>query len=139
MIPIAQGGPPPDANAIDADELDALVRDSGLVPLLLTSAGDAKHSDLVLCYHVDELAAGRSTIVGIPMWIDYAGGPIHCGDSLLSVWHEHRIDDVRRLTKEFHSPYNRGAGSLDQDELDGAKNRLAAVEALVHALAERTR
>jgi hypothetical protein len=129
--PTARGGPAEHANALEEDELAVHRLDADLIPLLFLSGIDIKHGGSLLCYRTSELAAGRSTILGLPQ--DLVPGCVarRYGDSLLSVLREHFADRLQRREAEFVSPYNRGAGSLDQYELDGARSALAKVERLI--------
>jgi uncharacterized protein (TIGR02996 family) len=86
-----------------------------------------------LCYRLDELAAGRSTIIGVWQLDDRSLVSRPYGDSLTSVLLEHFADAARRRENEYESPYNYGAGSLDKPELEWAHECLGRAEELVRA------
>lgn len=133
-VPPARGGPAPDANVMDRREQEALALVPQLLPLLILSDPYSRHGDSLLCYHLDELAAGRPTILGIPLAIDNERGPTRFGDSLISVMLEHFADRATTVEKAYHHPYNRGAGSVDRDEVESAHKRLEKIEAIARVL-----
>ncbi|WP_432968497.1 ankyrin repeat domain-containing protein [Dactylosporangium sp. CA-233914] len=126
--------------------------DPDLVPLVALYADDrvdhgarkrrprVPHGDLMLCYRLSELAAGRSTVVGVPWRSAEEGGPLSvraCGDSLLTVLHEyatavHRLDEW-----EIVQPWNRGAGSIDDLEVEMSAELVEQIEELRQRVAER--
>lgn len=99
-----------------------------------------EYAGVMLCYRLDDLAAGLSTIWGFQSdLMDDAAVAQQYGDSLAAVIHADCADTVRRVEKEYASPYNRGAGSLDKAELDGAREDLACAAELIRRTAERRR
>src|SRR5262249_25557388 len=101
-VGLEHGGPAPTANVIDRRERETFARDPGLLPLIILQNPDYRHGDSLLCYRIDELAKGRSTIMGLPRSIDDKFGPAYFGDSLIAVILEHYSDAARRVEKEFH-------------------------------------
>lgn len=140
LIPLERGGPPAELEHAD----DAIPRvfslDPSLVPLLTLRGNFYEHAGVLLCYRLEDLAAERSTVWGFQRDLldDFAVAKRY-GDSLGTVIHAPCADTVRRLEAEYASPYNRGAGSLDRHELDGARNDLARAEELLRRTAERRR
>ncbi|MFC4009855.1 ankyrin repeat domain-containing protein [Nonomuraea purpurea] len=128
--------------------------DPDLVPLMALY-GDARidhgaktpqpwvpHGNLILCYRLSELAAGRSTVVGVPWRRTDEGGELSVrpgGPSLLTVLHEyltalHHLDEW-----EFMQPWNWGAGSIDDTTVEESRESVEELEALQRRLSVRTR
>jgi hypothetical protein len=57
------------------------------------------------------------------------------GDSLVGVLHDHCSQRVRQLQAQFDSPYNRGAGSIDETYVGDARAALERVEEAQRELA----
>ena len=55
---------------------------------------------------------------------------VPCGESLLSVLHEHLADHHDRLSRQLRSPSNRGAGSVDREDVEEARGFVALIEDL---------
>lgn len=128
-IPLERGGPPEEPDFMDEIERAIVARDPDLVPLLLLVEVDAQHGDLVLCYRLAELAAGRTVIEGLPQ-LDPDGEVVRCGDSLLAVLREHLADIHRMLEYQRSRPANRGAGAIEQDEVDRAWSLVERIDQL---------
>jgi hypothetical protein len=137
LIPLDRGGPPEPGPTKEKIEARLVALDAELIPLLNLRTVRHMHGGSWICYRSDELAAGRSTIVGV--LTDFADDdvPQRYGDSLTTVIHEHFADGVRQRELEFHHPSNVGAGSLDEGELASAHRSLARADELVAAVAER--
>ncbi|WP_433335925.1 ankyrin repeat domain-containing protein [Spirillospora sp. CA-294931] len=152
-VPLERGGPMIRPTSMTwADERRIFAWDPDLVPLVALD-GDARwdhrerawrslpHGDLIHCYRLSELAAGRSTVVSVPgdpaegdaeLFIASAGG------SLLAVLHQHAVAQLRLDEWEIGQPWNRGAGSIHQDEVEGSRENVAKIEALQRRLDERS-
>jgi hypothetical protein len=97
------------------------------------------HGDLVHCYRLSELAAGRSTVVAVPWLPAREGGELYlkpCGPSLLTVLGEylaalHRLDEW-----EIMQPWNEGAGSIGREDVEASRMALKGIEALQRRLAD---
>jgi len=100
------------------------------------------HGHRLHCYRLSELAAGRSTVFGVP-WDpndddrDLAVEP--SGPSLLTVLHEHLSARHGLDEWEVRQPWNRGAGSIDRDDVDDSRRIVAGIEALQRRVDDRTR
>jgi hypothetical protein len=102
------------------------------------------HGDLIHCYRLSELAAGRSTVVGVP-WHqaeeDLADGEWYvkpCGQSLLTVLHEYLAARHRLNEWEIMQPWNWGAGSIDDTMVEESRECVAEIGALQRRLGDRT-
>lgn len=101
------------------------------------------HGYRIHCYRLSELATGRGAVVGIP-WHPHTddGAELSVapsGPSLLTVLHEyvsarHGLDEW-----ELRQPSNRGAGSIDREEVEGSGQIVAGIEALQRRLGDHTR
>lgn len=136
-VPLEQGGPPPDPHGLEYLEQRAWNVDSQLVPLVDLADSENVHGNSLLCYRLDELAQGRSTVIGLRdiTFRDAVIIPERYGVSLVTVLHEHYSQALRRLQNEFDSPYNRGAGSIDETYVSDARAALEPVEEIRRALA----
>ena len=140
LIPLDRGGPPAaPAPLIDEDERRVFALDSSLVPLMVLSGDYYEFGGTMLCYRLEELAAGRSTILGFQADLKDGAVAKRYGDSLATVIHADAADTVRRLEKEYSSPYNQGAGSLDKYELDCAREDLACAAELIQRVVQYRR
>ncbi|TDB84636.1 hypothetical protein E1264_23970 [Actinomadura sp. KC216] len=127
--------------------------DSDLVPLVALYGDErwdhgegawrvAPHGGLIHCYRLSELAAGRSTVIGVPWHREDADGELSAdvsGDSLLAVLHEYAAAGHRLAEWEIRQPWNRGAGSIDESEVEGARRSVETIEALQRRVDERAR
>lgn len=130
-----RGGPAnlPDSLA-DIESL-LLTRDPDLLPLLQIPAAQAGEDDRIVCYRLEELRAGRSTVFCLaveayPSTGLREGEPVRCGDSMLAVLREEHAASVRSLEEEWNSQGNVGAGSVSGDEIMQARASLEMVEEL---------
>ncbi|MEV1172081.1 ankyrin repeat domain-containing protein [Nonomuraea sp. NPDC049784] len=101
-----------------------------------------RHGGLIHCYSLSELAAGRSTVVGVPRRRAEEAGELSVrptGQSLLTVLHEYATDNLRLDEWEIMQPWNWGAGSLDETQVEESRERVAEIEALQRRLSDRTR
>ena len=149
--PLDRGGPQlrPTSRTWKA-ERRILVHDPDLVPLVRLYSDtrfdhtDRKwrgvpHGDTLHCYRLSELAAGRPTVFSIP-WHDNDHDPDEdlsaepTGDSLLTVVREH-LGGLHGLDAwEVRQPSNRGAGSIDDDDVQASRDRVIHVDALIRRL-----
>ena len=137
-VPPARGGPASTPDSLDETERRIFARDPDLVPLARLFNTDARHGDSVLCYRLDELGAERTTVFGIWREVEPGSEIERCGDSLLVVMHEHHADIHRMLEWQRHHPSNRGAGSVDAEEVNEARSSVEQVKELQRRLASRT-
>lgn len=101
-----------------------------LVPL------DRKWDDF-LCYRLDELAVGRTTVFSVD---DHELGPQpteRVGESYLAVHHARAVNAAAHAEAEWRSPYNQGAGSIDREEVDWRHSVVAQHETLLRELEQR--
>ena len=153
-VPLDHGGPVLRPSSMTwRHERRILAWDPDLVPLI-TLHGDSRwdhgegtwrgvpHGNRLHCYRLSELAAGRSTVFGVP-WDpndddrDLAVEPT--GPSLLTVLHEHVSAQHALDEWELRQPWNRGAGSIDREEVDDSRRIVAGIEALRRRVDDRTR
>jgi len=134
---------PPDRSGLqpvphDMDDIEQMIfaRDADLVPLALVHQS-SRWVDFVLCYRLVELKAGRTTVFGIREKFTPLDEVVRCGESLLAVLHEHHADVLRGVERQFFHPSNRGAGSIDQQELDETRSLVGRVEELQRIVAAR--
>ncbi|MFF5205807.1 ankyrin repeat domain-containing protein [Streptosporangium sp. NPDC000396] len=100
------------------------------------------HGDRIHCYRLSELAVGRSTVVAVPWHRADEGGELFVepsGQSLLTVLHEYLTAQHRLNGWEIVQPWNRGAGSIDDTEVEETRERVAEIEALQRRLGDRMR
>lgn len=137
-IPLDRGGPAPRPDSMDRTEQEMLARDSHLLPLAHLWDRNLRLGNTIICYHLNELAAGRTTIVGVKNPDEYDFEAIHLGDSLLDVLHRYYVEYHTKTEREYNSPRNWGAGSLDESDVEQAASYLEKVEELRRRLVERT-
>jgi hypothetical protein len=107
----------------------AFARAPSMIPLLVTVYSGVAGGEALLGYDIDELRAGRTTIVGTRWPIDVHGTvrPVERrGPSLLDVLAtivEGHCAHVERLVRDVRSGH-------DEDELDAARAQLRGIEAL---------
>lgn len=126
-VPLSRGGPDPQPDGVDRLEQWLLAVDPGFVCLLDRTHTFPAPGGYVCCYHVDELRAGRSTVFGVPPGYDGTVEPTALADSLLSLLHEWSTRRLRELEREAQL-FDRGAGSVTDDELQVARRALARDE-----------
>lgn len=137
-ISLDRGGPDPMPDSMNRIEQEILARDPGLLPLAQLRGYYLGPANSVLCYHLDELAAGRPTIFGVKDPDEYDFEATRWGDSLLDVLHQYYIAYHTKTEQEYNSPRNRGAGSLDEQDVERAASDLEKIQDLQRRLAERT-
>jgi hypothetical protein len=150
-VPLDLGGPAPKAGWLGRVEQRIHTHDPDLVPLVqlhyenrpaygsVTPLPPARHGGLITCYRYTELAAGRSTIFGVPTrLVDRPGrradaAPwrvVTCGPALLTVLYEHFIDRLHLDEWEYGQEWNRGAGSIDREDVNQSRENVRLIEAL---------
>jgi hypothetical protein len=139
LIPLDHGGPPgePD-DLMESQERRVSKLDPSLVPLLILYGNHYERGGAMLCYRLEELAAGRSTIFGFQRALPDGVAKLY-GDSLAAVIRASDADRLQRLENEFASPGNYGGGALDIHELEDARENLATADELIRRVAERRR
>lgn len=133
-IPLSQGGPPPEPDSRDWIERNTFAYDPHLVPLALPLGADTAFKSQVICYHLDELRAGRPTTFGIRKTMGTDDEIKRYDLTLLEVIHQHHADFVRLLIHQSHLPSNRGTGAVGTADIEDAQEMLNRVEALQRAL-----
>ncbi|MEN0062737.1 MAG: hypothetical protein AAGA48_11345 [Myxococcota bacterium] len=109
--------------------------DPDLIPLLMIGGIDYVYGGSLLCYRLDELRDGRSTLFGF----HYKSIPPYSeatkyGESLIAVLLDHCRDEYGGLESEIDVPYRRAAGAADASDLERSHDRLARVEAIYRSL-----
>ena len=133
------GAPMPTPGMLDDVERRVSAHDSDLVPLGLILDLHTRLSEVVLCYRLAALRAGRSTVFGIGRQVATADTAEPLGDALLAVLHEHNVDVLRWHESKFGHPSNRGAGSIELSDLAEVRSQLEDVEELQRQVAARAR
>jgi hypothetical protein len=149
-VPLDRGGPLLRPSSLTwRHERRIFAWDPDLVPLL-TLHGDERfdhaerawrgvpHGHRLHCYRLSELAAGRTTVFGVPSDShdrDLSVEPT--GDSLLTILHEHAAARHALDEWELRAPWNRGAGSIDHEDVADAHRIVLGIEALQRRLADR--
>ena len=135
-VPLDQGGPLPEGD-LEGRERKIFARDPDLVPIVYLWTGG--YDQMVGCYRLTELAAGRSTMFGVPRRAE-PRDEIVCYDdydSLLAILHSYHAVHLDRLERRMSQPSNRGAGSISDVEVDMARSALELVEGWQRQVAPR--
>ena len=153
-VPLDKDGPSlsPSSASLWRHERQIFAWDPDLLPLL-TLYGDRRfdhaergwrdvpHGQRIHCYRLSELAAGRTTVFGVP-WgrrdEDLELSAEVTGPSLLTILHEHATGRYELDKWEQQAPWNRDAGSLDSEDVDDARRVVDHIEALRRRVAERS-
>jgi hypothetical protein len=135
-IPPDRDGPRPVPHLLDDVERKIYARDPDLVPLVLINT-DSRSVGTVICYRLAELQAGRATVFGIGKDVTPRDEVVRRGESLLAVLHEHHVDDLRGLERKWGHPSNRGAGSIDLEDLAEVRSLIERIEELQRQVASR--
>jgi hypothetical protein len=93
----------------------------------------------LLCYRLEELAAGRSTIMGLAVDFENGATPQRLGDSLVDVLRAAFADRLRSLEEEYARPVVSREGAVDRKEVEAEQAYLALVEDFQAAVTERKR
>jgi len=93
----------------------------------------------MLCYKLDELAEGRATVWGLQSDLKPGTAAKKIGDSLATVILSNSQWHAERLEKELAGPYRGGEGSVDEGEVEQAREDVKAAEELIRRTAERRR
>ena len=135
-VPLDRGGPLPEGD-LEGRERKIFARDPDLVPLVYLWTGG--YDQMVGCYRLTELAAGRSTMFGVPRRAE-PRDEIVCYDdydSLLAVLHAHHVDYLQQMEWILDQPWNFGFGALDQRAVDQSRLLVGKVEALQREVSSR--
>lgn len=95
------------------------------------------YGEAFLCYDLDELRDGRATVLGLRRGAAGTYRLTRFGDSLVEVLHGHVMDRHAQLDAQLDHSSNRGAGSVDREEVEEAWALVEAVRDLRRALAAR--
>lgn len=87
----------------------------------------ARHGGRIVCYSLGELAARRSTVWGVSEKVDDAQV---CGESLLSVLHEHYLDRYRLDEWESRQPWSWGADTIRPETIEEGRRLVESIEAM---------
>jgi hypothetical protein len=136
-VTLDHGGPASKPDSMDKTERRIFALDPDLIPLVWLIDSKVKHGGQIVCYRLDELRSGRTTVLGIWRRVDPNDRAVRCGDSLLTVLHEHLAEIHRVLEWQLYQPSNRGAGSVDDEEVNEARSWVEQVEELQRRLASR--
>ncbi|MGW7364366.1 hypothetical protein ACWGI8_13290 [Streptomyces sp. NPDC054841] len=142
--PSTRGGLRMQANPVWRAELQAFAIDPGLIPLT-DLPNEGRYGSCLICYHTEELAAGRSTVFGLRDR-SYGHGvvpefgpdtrPERYGPSLLAVLHENESDKLRGVQEEAADPRNyTGFGAITSDQVEEQRHWVQLVEDLQRRLA----
>jgi hypothetical protein len=134
-IPLNRGGPASRADTIEPMERRLHDLDPDLLPLLfLVRPGiDVDDDELVLCYRLTELTAGRPTIFGVRQAATRLDEVARRGDSLLAALHDHHAKYLHELEGELEKWYRKEADFVDEDEVEEVRALLDQVEAFQRA------
>ncbi|MGQ4487464.1 hypothetical protein ACN6LM_004667 [Streptomyces sp. SAS_281] len=133
-VPLSRGGPPPQPDSRDRIERRAFAYDPRLVPLAVPLGVDTALKGRVICYHLDELGAGRPSTFGIRRTMGGDEETERYDGSLLDVLHQHHADFLRHLTHRSGLPCNRGTGAVDDEDVEEAEDMMNRIEALQRQL-----
>lgn len=138
-VPPGRGGPPAEADSMAPVERKLVTLDPDLLPLvgLLGHGGESDDDNLILCYRLSELSAGRSTIFDMWRRSRRRDDVQRRGGSLLAVLHEHHTRWLRHLRSEREQPYGWGADTVDEEWIESAQDMVDQVKALPSELAAR--
>jgi hypothetical protein len=112
-------------------EEHAYAQQPSFLPLLSLQAGDTTYDDHVLGYDLEELRKGNTVVVGHVGDIPVEGAKFEVlGTSLLDLMYDWMSEHLEMVTHQLKSPTNRGAGSLEQKDVDRVAGMLSEIEAL---------
>ncbi|MEV7867265.1 hypothetical protein AB0P17_14460 [Streptomyces sp. NPDC088124] len=134
-VPLDRGGPASRADPYEPKERRLNDLDPDLLPLvfLIRPGIDTEDDDLVLCYRVTELAAGRSTIYGVHEEAETPAATPR-DDSLLAGLHKHHTNYLRELEEESENTEGKGEYDLVHPEaLREARSLVDRIETFQHA------
>ncbi|GAB3452167.1 hypothetical protein [Actinophytocola sediminis] len=127
VLPLEQGGPPPEAESFQAFERKIFDRDPDLVPLMWLFGPHGRCGDRILCYRLRRLHAGHPTVYGIPEDVGPRDRVRRCGGSLLTVLRAHHAEELRQTERERRRPSNWGAGSVDLKDVAESRTMLEQI------------
>ncbi len=140
-VPLSRGGPAEKADSMEPTERKLFALDSDLVPLvrLLGHGAGSQGDNLILCYRLTELSAGRATVFDVREKARRPNETARRGESLLTVLHEHHEQDLRQVRWQQEQPGNWRAGSVDEEQVAESKEMLDLIEALQREASGRER
>lgn len=106
-------------------------------PVINRHAPGTDYGYSFLCYDLDELREGRTTVLGLRKGIERPHDPTRYEDSLIEVLQAHVMDRHAQLDAQYGHPSNRGAGSVHGEEVDEAWALVEMVRDLRGALSAR--
>src|SRR6266508_2612080 len=137
IAPPQQRRQSPDPDSMWRVELEAYAIDPGLVPIDYLEDDYAEYGSALICYHLDELAAGRSTIFGLDdRYGDHVRTfppgtvPERYGPSWLAVLHGYERDKLRIVEEHYADLSNRGFGSIERKDVEKQLAEVRFVEEL---------
>jgi hypothetical protein len=136
-VPPDQGGPAAEPGLTGQSEQAIVALDPDLLPLVLLLDDYVVLGGTFGCYRLTELAAGRTTVFCIRVFDGHCGEAVRCADSLLDLLYDFHADLRRKLEREFGRPSNRGAGSVDRQDVDEARSIAESIERLRLRLTSR--
>jgi hypothetical protein len=137
MVPLEVGGPTFDLSPQEvASEIRAYAQAPHVLLLGTTGYNHARHGASLIGYDLDELRAGRTTVVGIHHSYEIPASSADfavLGTSLVDVYHEL----ISRYCVQIRDSLAASRGSpFDHEELDELGEQLAFVEKLRREIAE---
>ncbi|GAA1557256.1 hypothetical protein GCM10009678_45310 [Actinomadura kijaniata] len=134
-VPPELGGPLDGYEELVETELLLLARDPDLVPLFRIPSPTPGRDDRVICYRLDDLRAGRSTVYGLatgshPGEVRDAAA-VRCGESMLQVLRDAHLGHLHALEEEARWPGDRGAGSVHPSEIEGTRECVELLRDLI--------
>ncbi|MEV0615139.1 hypothetical protein AB0I81_17580 [Nonomuraea sp. NPDC050404] len=135
-VPPDRGSPAAMPNSMADIELRLRAVDPDLMPLAVIPPAVFGAHQWFVCYRLSALRAGRSTVFRLFGTSD-PGAALACGDSLLELLHREHAKVVHQLEKELRKPYNWGAGSVDDEDVERAYESLERIEELQRQASER--
>jgi len=139
MIPLEQGGPAFKIGPIEcAEEARAYAMAPNLVLLGSTGYNEAEHGASLIAYDLEELRAGRSTVVGLPnkRELPESGGRFTMfGPSLVDLF----ADLIVRYRDLIRKWIAMGVGGETVSDIDEMNSQLASIEAIRRELASSGR
>jgi hypothetical protein len=135
-VPPGQGGPPPSpTGTTEFAEQRIFDRDPDLVPLMELIGEGTNLRRTVICYRLTELRLGNTAVFGIDKKAAVRDQIVHCGQSLLTVLHQHHIEFLRHYEWEMRQPENWGADALSPRAVNEMRFLIGKVEALQRRVA----
>lgn len=133
MIPLDRGGPTFMLDAIDAEDEVRAYRQAPHVLLVgLLCYADVPNGFSMIGYDLSEIAAGRSTVVGLPQQRE-----VQESGAQFTVFGPSLIDVLADMTIRYHASWGIKDNRSSNEERRDAENELAGIESLRRELAGR--